>query len=158
MDQARPLRFIDLTAEAPADASPQLKSRRALLRTAGLAAFAASSTAAGFAQAADRYDPDGPIVRYPEPDVIGLDPRFKYKLGNTPIVRLYRGTMWAEGRPGTAPGATWCGATFPTTNACAGPKKTVMWGGVSASLPATPTATPSTCKGARSRFATARAT
>ena len=26
-----------------------------------------------------------------------LDKRFKYKLGNTPILRLYRGTMWAEG-------------------------------------------------------------
>ena len=47
--------------------------------------------------ASDRYDPDGPLIRYPEPDVIALDKRFKYKLGNTPIMRLHRGTMWAEG-------------------------------------------------------------
>ena len=26
-----------------------------------------------------------------------LDKRFKYKLGNTPIQRLYTGTLWAEG-------------------------------------------------------------
>ncbi len=45
----------------------------------------------------DKYDADGPIARYPNPDVIVLDKRFKYKLGNTPILRLYRGTMWAEG-------------------------------------------------------------
>jgi gluconolactonase len=97
MEHRQAMRLIDFTADAPEDASPKLKARRALLRATGLAAFAASSTAAGFAHAADRYDADGPIVRYPEPDVIGLDPRFKYKLGNTPIVRLYRGTMWAEG-------------------------------------------------------------
>ncbi|MDH3596475.1 MAG: SMP-30/gluconolactonase/LRE family protein [Rhodospirillales bacterium] len=28
---------------------------------------------------------------------MALDKRFKYKLGNTPIMRLYRGTLWAEG-------------------------------------------------------------
>lgn len=37
-------------------------------------------------------------VRYPEPDVVVLDPRFaKYKLGNAPIQRLHIGTLWAEG-------------------------------------------------------------
>lgn len=37
-------------------------------------------------------------VRYPEPDVVVLDPRFqKYKIGNTPIQRLGTGYMWAEG-------------------------------------------------------------
>ena len=37
-------------------------------------------------------------VRYPDPDVIVLDPRFtKYKIGNTPIQRLHTGTLWAEG-------------------------------------------------------------
>jgi gluconolactonase len=37
-------------------------------------------------------------VRYPDPDIIQLDPRFsKYKLGNTPIQRLHTGTLWAEG-------------------------------------------------------------
>ena len=37
-------------------------------------------------------------VRYPDPDIIVLDKRFrKYMLGNTPIQRIYKGTMWAEG-------------------------------------------------------------
>jgi gluconolactonase len=37
-------------------------------------------------------------VRYPDPDIVALDPKFaKYKLGNTPILRLHTGTLWAEG-------------------------------------------------------------
>jgi gluconolactonase len=37
-------------------------------------------------------------VRYPDPDIKVLDPRFaKYKIGNTPIQRLHTGTLWAEG-------------------------------------------------------------
>jgi len=37
-------------------------------------------------------------VRYPEPDVIVLEPAFaKYKIGNTPIQRLFTGCLWAEG-------------------------------------------------------------
>lgn len=37
-------------------------------------------------------------TRYPEPDVISLDKRFdKYRIGNTPIQRLYTGMLWAEG-------------------------------------------------------------
>jgi gluconolactonase len=37
-------------------------------------------------------------VRYPDPDVVVLDPRFaKYKVGNTPIQRLTTGLLWAEG-------------------------------------------------------------
>ena len=37
-------------------------------------------------------------VRYPDPDIVVIDDRFtKYKLGNTPIQRLYQGTLWAEG-------------------------------------------------------------
>jgi gluconolactonase len=89
-------RFIDLTA-AHDDASAKLKERREFMRRMGMAAFAASATPAAFAQALERYHPDAPPSRYPETDVISLDKRFKYKLGNTPIVRLYRGTLWAEG-------------------------------------------------------------
>jgi len=40
--------------------------------------------------------PDEP-VRYPTPSVKPLDSRFKYKNGNAPIMRMYRGTLWAEG-------------------------------------------------------------
>lgn len=39
-------------------------------------------------------------MRYPDPDILVLDPRFaKYKLGNTPIQRLYHNPemLWAEG-------------------------------------------------------------
>ncbi len=97
MERAQQHRFIDLAAPAPDDAGEGLKRRREFMRRLGVAAFAASATPAAFAQAIDRYAPGAPPVRYPEPDVIGLDKRFKYKLGNTPILRLYRGTMWAEG-------------------------------------------------------------
>jgi gluconolactonase len=36
--------------------------------------------------------------RYPDPDIVVLDPRFgRYKIGNTPIQRLHTGSLWAEG-------------------------------------------------------------
>jgi gluconolactonase len=38
------------------------------------------------------------LVRYPDPRVVALDERFAaYKIGNTPIQRLYHGSLWAEG-------------------------------------------------------------
>ena len=60
-----------------------------------MGALAASSTALG-----RDYGPDAPPVRYPDPDIVVLDARFaKYKLGNTPIQRLYHSKemLWAEG-------------------------------------------------------------
>ena len=37
-------------------------------------------------------------VRYPDPDIIAIDNRFRrYIVGNTPIRRLHTGTLWAEG-------------------------------------------------------------
>ena len=37
-------------------------------------------------------------LRYPDPDIVSFDPRFNaYILFNTPIQRLYTGTLWAEG-------------------------------------------------------------
>ena len=37
-------------------------------------------------------------VRYPDPDIIVLDPRFaQYRVGNTTIKRLWTGALWAEG-------------------------------------------------------------
>jgi gluconolactonase len=39
-----------------------------------------------------------PIVRYPDPSVQSLDPRFeKYKLGSAAVERLWTGARWAEG-------------------------------------------------------------
>lgn len=37
-------------------------------------------------------------LRYPDPDILALDPRFRrYVIFNTPLMRLYTGTLWAEG-------------------------------------------------------------
>lgn len=39
----------------------------------------------------------GPL-QYPDPDIVALDNRFRrYIVANTPIKRLYTGTLWAEG-------------------------------------------------------------
>src|SRR5579871_1052110 len=44
------------------------------------------------------YGPHAPPVRYPDPDILVLDKRFaRYKIANTPIMRLYTGMLWAEG-------------------------------------------------------------
>jgi gluconolactonase len=71
---------------------------------------AAATAAAGavfptMTRATDRdYSSKNP-VRYPDPDIIVLDKRFaKYKIGNTPIQRLYTGTLWAEGTAWNAGG------------------------------------------------------
>jgi gluconolactonase len=68
--------------------------RRSFLRTTLATAAAASSASA---QTPRDYATNAP-VRYPEPDVVVLDPSFaKYKIGNTPIRRLAAGMLWAEG-------------------------------------------------------------
>ena len=65
-------------------------------RRSFLTTVAAAATTAVVPQALTR-DWKTP-VRYPDPDIKVLDPRFeKYRLGNTPIQRLYTGTLWAEG-------------------------------------------------------------
>ena len=99
MERIQQHRFIDLaTPLSPeGEQQPENVGRRQFLRTATAMAAITSMSAEAFAQNFDRYSDGAAPVRYPEPDVIGLDKRFKYKLGNTPIVRLYRGTMWAEG-------------------------------------------------------------
>jgi len=41
---------------------------------------------------------DGTLVRYPDPAIEVLDPRFeKYKIGNAAVDRLWTGSRWAEG-------------------------------------------------------------
>lgn len=97
-------RFIDLAAkpapvEEPTDGTEsrsgavETTRRGVLAAAAGVAAVTAMAPDA-FAR---NFGPDAEPVRYPEPDVVPLDSRFKYKLGNTPILRLHRGTFWAEG-------------------------------------------------------------
>ena len=81
---------------SPSVSHPHL-DRRAFLRgtAVGLAAAALHPLASG----AER-DWSGRVpTRYPDPDIVSLDPRFKAKLGNTPIQRLYHNPdmLWAEG-------------------------------------------------------------
>jgi len=75
-----------------------LNRRLFLGTTAAAAAFAQSTT--------QKVSPDpiprdwtGQIpVRYPDPDVVALDNRFRrYMVGNTVIKKLHTGTLWAEG-------------------------------------------------------------
>ena len=71
-----------------------------LPRRSFLAAAAGAMGLAAMEAAARDYGPGTQPVRYPDPDIVTLDPRFKkYALGNTPIQRLYHSPnmMWAEG-------------------------------------------------------------
>ena len=88
-------RFVDLSK--PVERKPFGQNeldRRSFLAAATAVAAATSMSSSAFAR---NFGPDAEPVRYPEPDVVALDDRFKYKLGNSPILRLYRGTLWAEG-------------------------------------------------------------
>lgn len=69
-------------------------SRRKILRT-GIGAMAATAVASPVL--ARNFNDGFTPSRYPEADVIPLTKAFKYKLGNSPIQRLYHGTYWAEG-------------------------------------------------------------
>ena len=76
-------------------------TRRATLRTTALTAAAAALAGAALpaaAQQARLYGPDAPPQRYPDPDIVVLDPkRFGARLGNSAIRRLHTGMAWAEG-------------------------------------------------------------
>lgn len=85
--------FIDLAPRTPAPEPPRV-DRRVFLKTAATLAATTAMAPAAFAR---NFDRRAEPTRYPEPDVVQLDKKFRYKLGNTPILRLYRGTMWAEG-------------------------------------------------------------
>jgi gluconolactonase len=51
------------------------------------------------------YGPNAMPLRYPDPDVIVLDKRFAaLQQGNTPIQRLWTGSLWAEGPAWSAGG------------------------------------------------------
>jgi gluconolactonase len=69
---------------------PQPTSRRAFLS-------ALASTAASSSMLARDWSGQNP-ERYPDPDVIALDPAFEKLIqGNAPIRRLHTGMLWAEG-------------------------------------------------------------
>ncbi|MBM3854064.1 MAG: SMP-30/gluconolactonase/LRE family protein [Verrucomicrobia bacterium] len=81
-------------------ACPTRPNRRTFLRSCA-AATAAGAFARGSASGQTARDWTGTTpVRYPDADLISLDPRFnKYRLGNTSIQRLYHSPtmLWAEG-------------------------------------------------------------
>lgn len=88
--------FVDLST--PADRKVDVRTRRHFLAAVSAVAGVTAMEPRAYArQFLDKYDPQGPVARYPNPDVVVLDKRFQYKLGNTPILRLHRGTLWAEG-------------------------------------------------------------
>lgn len=102
------VRFIlapaSVHADVPCLAMSDCSGSSSCPRRTVLAAFAwplAHSSAAH----ARTFGPDAPPVRYPEPDVVVLDPRFaKYKLGNAPIERVSHGMLFAEGTAWNAVG------------------------------------------------------
>ncbi|HEV7265227.1 MAG TPA: SMP-30/gluconolactonase/LRE family protein [Falsiroseomonas sp.] len=59
---------------------------------------AAAALAATPAIAQRQYGPEAPPQRYPDSDIVALDPqRFTARLGNSAIRRLHTGMLWAEG-------------------------------------------------------------
>jgi gluconolactonase len=80
------------------------KNRRAFLAVSSLAAAGAAAIApvlSGQQRPPDYVPRDWSgqaPVRYPDPDLVALDNRFRrYIVGNTTIKRLYTGTLWSEG-------------------------------------------------------------
>jgi gluconolactonase len=68
--------------------------------------FLAASLATGALATVKAQTPSPPPVRdysrsepvvYPDPDIVALDNRFRRYIVNSPIRRLYIGTLWAEG-------------------------------------------------------------
>jgi len=93
ISRSKPLVGGDASESVDGADKPSL-NRRAFLSAAAAVAATTAMAPEAFAR---NFGPNADPVRYPEPDVIPLDPRFKYKLGNTPIQRLHTGTLWAEG-------------------------------------------------------------
>src|SRR5262249_26693751 len=75
--------------------------RPSMQRREFVTAAASAAAALTFTPAALARDPDqdrSTPVRYPDPAVEVIDPRFaKYKVGNAALERLYTGCRWAEG-------------------------------------------------------------
>jgi gluconolactonase len=87
----------DASLAPPHSHFPLHCNRRRFLQ--GTATAAASLALSRLASGADRDWTGANPTRYPEPDVIGLDKRFKAKLGNAPLQRIYHSPnlLWAEG-------------------------------------------------------------
>ena len=95
MQRVQQHQFIDLAkTRSPAKTELIAVDRRGFLAIAAGLAAATGMSQTAFAR---NFGPDAPPQRYPDPDIVVLDKRFKSKLGNTPIQRLHTGTLWAEG-------------------------------------------------------------
>ncbi|HEU0005015.1 MAG TPA: SMP-30/gluconolactonase/LRE family protein, partial [Terriglobia bacterium] len=93
-------KFIDLApSKAEKSGSKQQSVQKTIDRRSFLSVASALAGLTGMASTAfaRNFGVDAEPQRYPDPDVVVLDKRFKYKLGNSPIQRLHRGTLWAEG-------------------------------------------------------------
>ena len=100
--RAQPLRKHAMNSHASSLAS----NRRNFLKSASLAAAGAVAATRAVGQVVRDWTGTTP-TRYPDPDVVILDPRFdKYKLGNSPVQRLYHNPemLWAEGPAWNAAG------------------------------------------------------
>ena len=93
--------FIDVSASSasgkPGNLSLGVANRMDRRCFLSLATSLAALTGMAPASFARNFGQDAEPQRYPEPDVVVIDKRFKYKIGNSPILRLYRGMLWAEG-------------------------------------------------------------
>src|ERR1700753_3641604 len=84
------------------DGAPTHVDRRTLWKAA--ATTAPTPLLASEASARD-YGRNAEPQRYPDPDIVVIDEkRFKAKVGNTSIKRLYTGCLWAEGPAWNAQG------------------------------------------------------
>ena len=87
--------FTDLSQPVQRNGQPAAGlNRRSFLATATALAGITAMAPEAFAR---NFGPDAEPVRYPDPDIVVLDKRFGARLGNTPILRLHHGTLWAEG-------------------------------------------------------------
>ena len=93
--------FIDLAGRPDSPERFTALNRRGLFKVAAALAATTAMAPEAFAR---NFAPGSEPVRYPDPDIVVIDKRFKYKLGNTPIQRLYTGTLWAEGPAWSAVG------------------------------------------------------
>ena len=71
-------------------------SRRQFIQQAAVGSVATLGAAHSLASG-DRYQPGASPIRYPDSDIIALDKRFTYRIGNAAIERLHTGMRWAEG-------------------------------------------------------------
>jgi gluconolactonase len=93
--------FIDLSGRPDSTKRFTALNRRGLFKAAAALAATTAMAPEAFAR---NFAPGSEPVRYPDPDIVVIDKRFKYKLGNTPIQRLHTGTLWAEGPAWSAVG------------------------------------------------------